>query len=90
MPRKDNKMQNFDKQPRMGHESGVERVLHAVGHVVAEGAHVVADTASIFLAPYSHAAEASVDLAQPARREGDKVNPMTVDLSSFVNTEHRT
>ncbi len=83
-------MQNFNKQPEAHHEGGVERVLHAVGHVVAEGAHLVVDTAYAVLTPYSHAAEASVAGAQPARREGDKVNPTTVSMDSWVNTEHRT
>ncbi len=76
-------MQNFNKQSETHHEGSVERVLHAVGDVVAEGAHVL-------LMPYSRASEASVEQAQPARREGDRVNPTTVSLDSWVNTEHRT
>lgn len=65
------------------HESGLGRILHAVGHAVAEGA-------SVLLTPYSQASEAGVAHATPDRRQGDKVNPYEVDISGFVNTNHRT
>ncbi|GAC1387416.1 MAG: hypothetical protein NVS1B7_1230 [Candidatus Saccharimonadales bacterium] len=56
------------------HESGLREILHELGHVVAVGA-------SVILAPYSPAAEASVLHATSDRRNHITASNMTMPAS---------
>ncbi len=73
-----------------GAEAAGQRQEGALRHMAEAAVHFAAELGTALLTPYSHAAEASVTHAQPDRRAGDKVNPMLVDVSPWVSTEHRT
>ncbi len=83
-------MQNFNQHPG-AEEAGAQPDQGNLARVAQGVAHVVGGVASILsMQPYSPRASEAIQHATADRRAGDRVNPTTVDISSFVNTDHRT